>query len=857
MTTHHAFAQTRHLNKVVEVTQKNATVENLLKEISQKGGFTFSYSNELPLKKIVTLKKTKQTVKAFLDEMFNGHHIKYIEQGDKILLVYQSKLNLINGMVRDAANGETIPYANVVLRETPWGDATDDNGYFVIPQIPDGSYTVRVMMMGYGIADRQITIGGGKTMTLDFQLSQSVIEGETIVKTAERERFERQIETSKIQMSQQEFEKAPAFVEADVFRAIQLLPGVVAQSDFSSALYIRGGNPSENMILLDDVRVYNPYHFGGVFSTFNTDAIKNVDVSLGGFPAQYGNAASSVISVTNKDGNSKEYETSGSVSLLSSKLLVEGPIPKGSVLISARRTYFDFIYNNFIRPHTSNTDFKIPYYFYDFHGKVNYAISRNSKITLSGFYGDDVFNYKEDRKIWDHNLQQERVSGKDMTDIRLGNFCSTLKYQYMFSPRLFSDFIIAKSRFRAKFDGDYDQETTRARDIINDLTIKNETTYFLSPQHDVKLGLEYQRLNFAIGARINDLELLDYKRKADFASGYIQDDWKVSPLINIQAGARFTYYNLGKYFRADPRLGFRYRMQSNLNIKLSTGVYHQYFYTFNPEDLDEMNYLRLIDLWFPVDHRYKPIRAIHSIAGLEYLFRDDEYMFTLEGYYKDYDNLLDLNELGGKGEDDDFLQGWGKAYGVEFLLRKQKGDLNGWLSYTWALTEKTIELARPSSFVENKNFQKQYQTYYPGYDRRHAFTGVLNYKLSSKWDVSTRVSFYSGLPETPTIGWVNYFEADEGHSIISSREPVKAEKSSRRMPAYFRWDVNFMRTYTFRHWSLQAFLQIINLTNHNNLYLYNYDFEGEYDLVNHRLPSIRQGMPMFPFVPTIGVNFKF
>jgi len=754
--------------------------------------------------------------------------------------------NIINGFIQEDANGETLNYANVFLEGTGLGDMSNEHGYYVIDGIPDGEYLIKVMMIGYLIEEKSVNLSNKQTLTINFNLKEDVMETETIVVTAEKERFENQVETSKIQISRMEIEAAPALIEADVFRTIQTLPGVVTHSDFNSALYIRGGNPSENLILLDDVRIYNPYHLGGVFSTFNTDAIKNVDISLGGFPARWGNATSSVISITNKDGNNKEFEGSGSVSLLSSKIELEGPIPNGSVLFSGRRTYFDVL-----AP-------EVPYYFYDFHGKINYHFSPNNKLTLSGFYGDDVLNVEDDREEYDDQINAFRVVGKDKTDIRFGNFSTTLKWQYIFNPKLFSEFVVAKSRFRVNMVGDYGvDESTGAKDIIEDLTVRGDLTYFHSDNHEIVFGFDYQHLDFNISMDINDNRLIDYSRNANFYSIFLQDDWKLSNRLNLQTGLRMTYYDLGDNIRLDPRISARYRLLHNLNLKASFGLYHQYFYTFNPEDIDFMNYIRLIDLWFPIDERYKPIQAVHYIGGLEYMINDD-YLLSMEGYFKDYDHLLDLNEIGDEGEEDDFLRGHGKAAGLELMFRKQTGDFNGWLSYTLSFTERTIELPRASYFLGNKNIKREFQTYYPSFDRRHSFTLVANYQTSEKLKLSTRFTYASGLPETPTIGWKNsYTIGANPNEVTSDLVPVKASKNSARYPDYLRWDISIMHTFQFNNFSLQPFLQIINVTNHKNIFIYNYNLDRNTDVNGNLLPAKREGIPMFPIVPTIGVNFKF
>ncbi|HES58863.1 MAG TPA: hypothetical protein ENO18_00410 [Caldithrix sp.] len=468
---------------------------------------------------------------------------------------------------------------------------------------------------------------------------------------------------------------------------------------------------------------------------------------------------------------------------------------------------------------------------------------------------------EEEQEEWDEQIQQNRVVGKDKTDLKFGNFSTALKWQYIFNPKLFSEFVIAKSRFRVNMFGEYsedgDDENLEAFDIINDYTVTGNMTWYYSDHHEVEFGLDYQHLDFNITMDINDISLIDYSRKANFYSAYIQDNWNISERFNAQGGVRMTYYNLGKYTRFDPRISLRYRLKKNINVKTAYGHYHQYFYTFNPEDIDFLNYLRLIDLWFPIDTRYKPIKAIHYIAGLEYMPGDD-YLFSIEGYYKDYDNLLDLNELGDRGEKDDFLRGYGKAYGVELMIRKQKGQLTGWLGYSLAFAEKTIELPRASYFIDNRNVKREFQKYNPSYDRRHSLTFVANYKTADQWQLSTRISYASGLPETPTIGWQEFYSiGDNPNEVTGELTPVKAEKNSERYPDYFRWDISLMKTYRYKSFLIQPYLQIINLTNHENIFIYNYNLQNEVDSHGKFRTAKREGVTMFPLIPTVGINFKF
>ena len=279
----------------------------------------------------------------------------------------------INGFVRDDATGEPISYANVFLANTSLGAATNQDGYFVITKVPLGPYEINASMIGYGIYNEEIMLFEGMPIRLDIRLKEEVIQTEEILVTAERQKFERSMESSQISLDLREINSAPAFVEPDIFRTLQMLPGVQTTSDFSSALYVRGSTPDQNLIMLDGISIYNPYHLGGIFSTFNTDAIKEADFHAGGFPARYGGRMGAILNVINREGNTQKITGMANLSLISSKGLLEGPIPKwnglkGSWMISGRRTYFDTVINALKIPIDQKSDgsdryLEFPYYF--------------------------------------------------------------------------------------------------------------------------------------------------------------------------------------------------------------------------------------------------------------------------------------------------------------------------------------------------------------------------------------------------------------------------------------------------------------------------------------------------------------
>jgi len=326
-------------------------------------------------------------------------------QSIKVFVIFLS-LSLLNGasisgFVRDKHNGEPLPYTNVLLSETTIGTASDVNGYFILPNVPEGTFTMKVMMIGYKTLEETVTVMDFN-LRLDFDLEKTALELGQITVSAERMRFEKRVEISRINLTNQDIRRVPAFIEADIFRTLQLLPSVNSSNDFNAALIVRGGSPDENLILLDGAEVYNPYHIGGVFSTFNADMISDTEFLAGGFPADYGGRLSSILKITAREGDSrngrlsqnnpiKKYwdfsKANGDISLLSSKFLAEGPLNKGSWMISGRRTYFDQFISLYYWLKDEDPPFN--YYFWDTHIKLKTSPNKYNQFQYSQFSGKD------------------------------------------------------------------------------------------------------------------------------------------------------------------------------------------------------------------------------------------------------------------------------------------------------------------------------------------------------------------------------------------------------------------------------------------------------------------------------------
>jgi len=733
----------------------------------------------------------------------------------------QTPKGIIRGFVRDATNGESLPYANIILKKTKLGAASNLKGYYLIDRIPPDSYIITASMMGYKEESKEVEVLPNVATTINFHLQPSLIQLKPLVVTATKTRFHNEINISSQALSSRELTYIPSLAEADLFRSLQLLPAVTALSDFSSQLYVRGGSPDQNLILLDGVTVYNPFHLGGVFSTFNLDAIKEVNFLTGGFPARYGGRISSVLDITTKEGNNKRFDGRGNISLLSSKILLEGPAPKGSFLIAARRTYFDKAYKAYKGMKGERESF--PYYFYDLQGKIHLDLSQNNRLTLAGFYGDDLLHLKS----------SEGDSVPFRLDTEWGNRTTSLKWRSILGSRLFSEFLFTGSRFWVKLDYGDQQESFRIHDGIRDYSLKSDIVYLATPHHELHLGGECKTWDFNFQVIIDSLKILDDRRHPTLSVLYLEDKWRLSDKLLWQFGGRLSYFNSGRYLRFEPRVGFKYQFKDDLALKGSWGVYHQFLNTASSKD-ESFN---LMDIWVPVDSHYPPTRAQHYILGIEKWLPYD-LILTSEVYYKKMEHLLDLNK-GGEIEDpgDDFLQGQGFARGWEILLKKEMGNPTGWLSYSWALAKRRFAGC----------------TYFPRFDRRHSLKLVLNLSSGERWNFNLSWVFGTGFPYTQIVGkqfYYRYYVYIEQPDVNwRSIKNIPSKKFGLRYPPYHRLDLSISRKWQFKHWGLSPYLQIINLYNHRNVFIYFWNHEHN--------PSIRETVTMFPFFPTIGVNLSF
>lgn len=740
----------------------------------------------------------------------------------------------ISGFVIDETNGEVIIGANVYLEGTSRGASSNHSGYFVIPEIPAGRYTVVCDYLGYGTEKTTVEIRSNRNLKINIRMKEQILEAEAIVVTADSipiidKLYNKPI--SEINLSAKQIKRIPQVAEADLLRSLQTLPGVLPVSDFSSALYIRGGTSDQNLFLLDGTDVYNPEHAFGLFSTFNTDAIKQVDLSKGGFGAEYGGRLSSVLDITNLDGNREEFEGSASVSLLSAKTTLQMPIGDiGSISGSIRRTYFDVTVAKLIDD--------IPdYYFYDGNIKAYFDLDENNKLTLSGYGGRDVLDV-----IFNKDAAEDLGFTYDW-----GNSTGSIRWTHIFTPRLFSNFWITNSRFSSNFS--LDEFNVNEDNSVNDLTFKGNLEYHWNQHITLLFGFEQKNLDVKYKQRFPNGRVNILNTPKHYV-GYLQSNWKPDSRWDIQAGVRYNYFDTDTSFQnITPRLSAKYRLTQQINLKAAAGIYHQY--------LHRIPRFIAADIW-TISNRYqKESTAFHYIFGYQQQI-GDAFEFETETYYKRYENIFAFNHTfitelqpeyysGGlpvyTSTNGLFNRGDGYSYGIEFMLRKDSGLLTGWLGYSLASTKYKFD-----SINGDREFA-------PRHDRSSSFNLVANWNLSGypadkyqgTWHLGANLVWTSGQPYT-----------EPGSAYLTSAAPGDPERevayaptsiNNIRFPDYARLDLSITYRKRYHGWMLEPYLQIFNIGNRKNVWFLNYEF-------NDSVPNIDEQY-MLPILPTLGVNIKF
>ena len=753
----------------------------------------------------------------------------------------------LSGYVKDAGSGETLIASNIIDADNPsQGTTTNTYGFYSLT-LPSGKYRMAFSYLGY--KDQFFEVDLTKSIVLNVDLSEGVMIDEVVI-SAEKETKRANVESTQmgtIELPIENIKKLPAiFGEVDILKTIQLLPGVLSSGEGNAGFYVRGGGPDQNLVLLDEAVVYNSGHLLGFFSVFNADAIKNTTLIKGGMPANYGGRLSSVLDIQMKEGNDKKYAVEGGIGLISSRLTVQGNVVKNksSFIVSARRTYI----LDLAQPALKGTDFEgTNYYFYDLNTKWNYRFSNKDRLYFSGYFGRDVFKFRQ--------------PNRDLFfDLPYGNKTGTLRWNHLFSDKLFFNLSAVYNDYQFEFDGGQEDFNFRIFSGVRDYNLKLDFEYYPNPIHNLKYGINYtyHKLTPNTASASNgevEFNTAFLPKYANEYGIYFLDDIKFDNRFSLNVGVRFSIFSqLGPYTSKfdgqeygtfepaitytgfEPRASFKYAASDDLSFKGGITFTNQYLHL-----VSNSSSTLPTDIWVPSTEIVEPQQGIQYAVGAFKNWKNDMYETSIEVYYKDLKNQIDyadnyVNDLATEVEDE-FVFGEGRAYGAEFFLKKSSGRLNGWIGYTLSRTER--------SFPDIEDGR-----WYPAvYDKTHDLSVVASYTLNKKWDMGATFIYGSGKYFTPINGF--YF-------IEQQLNTFYGERNSARLDAYHRFDLSF--TYTRKPESKKAFkgswtFSVYNGYNRKNPFFINYTTETDFDSGTSTIKG--EKITIFPLIPSITYNFKW
>ena len=761
--------------------------------------------------------------------------------------------HVLSGYVSESGSRELLIGVNIYVPALEKGTTTNRYGFYSLG-LPAGEHRIIYSFVGYG--SQELTINLDKELVNNVSLKPSV-ELEGVEVRADRvEKISEMVQMSTIELPVSQVKDIPALLgEKDVFKALQLMPGVQSGTEGSSGLYVRGGGPDQNLIILDDATVYNANHLFGFFSLFNGDAIKSIELIKGGFPARYGGRLSSVIDMNMKDGNKEALHGAAGIGLISSRLVLEGPIKKdtASFLLSGRRTYIDAL----TRPFQPD-DSKVGYYFYDLTAKLNWDFGARDKLYLSAYFGRDKFNF------WDRYGSSETEGG-----LYWENATATLRWNHLFSSRVFGNTSLIYSNYDMNiYEEDKYQDSfweMSYRSGIRDISLKHDLDYFLSPDHRIRLGFQTTLHKFSPSAFVlKDSDANEYIEEVNdiytVESGvYIEDEARIGKALLVNAGLRLSHFSHKSKtnIRPEPRLALAYKIRDDLSAKASYAMMNQYVHLLSNTGIGLPT-----DLWVPSTETTGPQRSSQVAAGLAKDVPAHNIGISLEGYYKLSQDILGYKEgasfllIDDPTDAEEFnweenvTDGKSWSYGLELLLQKKQGKFSGWIGYTLSWTW--------MQFDELNHGEK----YFARYDRRHDISVVGIYKLNERITLSGTWVYGTGNAITLPLAEYYAFMHNPPSQYATGSDLFwnynyryvsdYGDKNSFRMAPYHRMDLgvqfhkdkgNYKRTFE---------ISVYNVYNRKNPFFYYIDNNWEQN--NER---VLKQISLFPMIPSISYSIDF
>ncbi|MPQ47250.1 TonB-dependent receptor plug domain-containing protein [Marinifilum sp. N1E240] len=818
-----------------------------MKLIQKQTGLNASYpgNNNLGKKKVYLGKKSYQ-LRVILDKISLQLQVKYKIIGKQIAFKQiPPKTVTISGYIKDANNGEDLIGAACYIKELKKGTITNPYGFYSL-SIPSGYYTVSFSFLGTKTQTQVLEITDNKNINIELaadnlQIQEVVVRGEAAASNVER------AEMSVVKIPASTIKKLPALMgEVDLIKAVQMLPGVKPAAEGSSGFSVRGGNPDQNLLLLDEAPVYNASHLLGFFSIFNNDALSDMKLYKGDIPASVGGRLSSFLDIRMKNGNSKKFSGNGGIGTVSSRLTLEGPIGKNektSFMLSGRRSYADL----FLKL-SSDEDVKDnTVYFYDVNAKINHRFNDKNRLFVSTYLGKDKFKSNEN-------------------ELNYGNKTVSLRWNHLFSNKLFSNATFLYSKYDYELSNRLGADAFKWQSNMEDYSAKLDFNYFLNANNNIKFGgiFTYHKLEPGHAFGLGEQSLFsDYRVNESNALEeglYISNEQKIGDRLTLKYGLRFSMFNnVGK--------GTVYDFDENYNVVDSTtykkgDIFNTYTnweprfglkYTVGPTSSVKMSYSRTtqymqltqnstgglpLDVWFPASPNVKPQTSDQFAVGYFRNFRDNTIEMSLEGYYKKMHNAIDFKDFAdlllNKHLEGELRTGSAEAYGFELTTNLSFNRLQGWIGYTWSRTKRTME------GINNG------QSYRSPYDVPHNIKAALSYKLTKRTTVSANFTYSTGSPVTYPVGRAEY----QGALI-----KIYSDRNSYRMPDNHRLDLAVTlkgKKKPGRKWEGEWNFSLYNAYGRKNPWYISFTQDDDN-------PNVMKAEKtyLFTFVPSITYNFKF
>lgn len=746
----------------------------------------------------------------------------------------------ISGNVRDGNTGEDLIGVSIVDAASGSGATTNVYGFYSLT-IPAGEHTFIFSYIGFAPDTLKVSMTANLSHTIELQTG-SVSVQEVVIKAERKNESVTSTDIGVVKMDIKEMNAIPVlFGEKDIMKSIQLMPGIASAGDGNSGFFVRGGNVDQNLILLDEAPVYNPSHLLGFFSVFNSDAIKDMTMYKSGVPAEYGGRSASVMDVHMNDGNMKRYGFSGGLGLISARLAVQGPIvkDKGSFIITGRRTYLD-LFIPLVQKDAKGTKL----YFYDLNAKINYMIGKKDRLYLSGYFGRDVLKFNDFGFDW-------------------GNATATLRWNHVFNEKLFSNTSFIFSNYDYGIGIGFGTSNFKISAGIQDLNLKEDLTYYHNPKNTMRFGFNVIYHNYRPGRLESDganafNEIILDNAYATESAIYAANEQKIWRGLSARYGVRLTMFNrlgagtifqyndqneitdsttYGKaqniktYFGFEPRLSLTYAFTQSISVKASYHRMYQYNHLLSNSTAGTPT-----DVWIPSSPILKPQFSDQYSLGYFQNFFNDQFEFSIEGYYKDMYNVVDYENgadlLLNKKVESQLAFGSGRSYGGELLFRRKTGKITGWISYTLSKTQRKV------AGVNNGNYYNATQ------DRTHDIAIVLSYRPIERLSIAANWVFYTGNAVTFPSGV---------YLVDGELVPYYTERNGYRMPDYHRLDMSVtLHGKKRKRFNSDLTLSIYNVYAQRNPYSISFreseDNPGTTEIVK---------LSLFTIVPSITWNFKF